>query len=427
MKRTRNIARHSFVLILYCSLATFVLEPVALAQINPNWIPTGSLNIPRSGFVHQAGHTATLLQNGKVLVVGGNSSGLAELYDPATGAWSITDRLNRPRWFHTATLLPDGKVLVAGGSTTLGSASESAEVYDPATESWRITGSLNTGRDGHTATLLQDGKVLVAGGFTGFSRGGLCPCIDFVTNSAELYDPAMGTWSVTGNLNTERGLHTATLLENGKILAAGGTNGTLTDIAEYVPFNSAEVYEPATGTWSVTASLNTARNLHTATLLPNGKVLAAAGLYTDTAELYDPSTGVWSFTAKIANLDTFGGHTATLLSNGRVLVTGGSAAKLYHPAIGTWSVTANLNTPRSGHSATLLANGKVLVAGGYNVTGNTYNTLNSAELYDPQLPKSVDFDGDGISDIGVYRNGEWFILRSSGVGQIVAWGGAAPG
>ena len=200
--------------------------------------------------------------------------------------------------------------------------------------------------------------------------------------------------------------------QNGKILAAGGTNGTLTDIAEYVPFNSAEVYEPATGTWSVTASLNTARNLHTATLLPNGKVLAAPGLYTDTAELYDPSTGVWSFTAKIANLDTFGGHTATLLSNGRVLVTGGSAAKLYHPAIGTWSVTANLNTPRSGHSATLLANGKVLVAGGYNVTGDTYNTLNSAELYDPQLPKSVDFDGDGISDIGVYRNGEWFILRS---------------
>jgi Kelch motif len=237
MEQARNIAQHTFVLIPVLLVATLALEPVALA-VTPRWIPTGSLNIPRSGFAHQAGHTATLLQNGKVLVVGGDASGLAELYDPTTGAWSFTDRLNRPRWFHTATLLPDGKVLVAGGTT----ASESAEVYDPATESWSITGSLNTGRDGHTATLLRDGKVLVAGGFTGFSRGGLCPCIDFVTNSAEIYDPAMGTWSVTGNLNTERGLHTGTLLQNGKILAAGGTDGTLTDIAEYVPFNSAEVF-----------------------------------------------------------------------------------------------------------------------------------------------------------------------------------------
>ena len=90
----------------------------------------------------------------------------------------------------------------------------------------------------------------------------------------------------------------------------------------------------------------------------------------------------------------------------------------------TWSVTASLNTPRSGHTATLLPKGKVLVAGGWNATSNTFNSLNSAELYDPHLPRSVDFDGDGISDIGVYRNGEWFILRSSGVGQIVAWGGA---
>jgi hypothetical protein len=90
----------------------------------------------------------------------------------------------------------------------------------------------------------------------------------------------------------------------------------------------------------------------------------------------------------------------------------------------TWSVTASLNTPRSGHTTTLLPNGKVLVAGGWNATSNTFNSLNSAELYDPHLPRSVDFDGDGISDIGVYRNGEWFILRSSGVGQIVAWGGA---
>jgi Galactose oxidase, central domain/Kelch motif len=373
MKRTRNIAQHPFGLILalvgLISVATFALEPVALARVDPSWIPTGSMNTPR------VNHTATLLLNGKVLVAGGYNAGTilnsAELYDPATGTWSVTGSLNTARFWHTATLRPDGRVLVTGGGRNL----NTAELYDPNTGTWSITASLNTGRYRHTATPLPDGKVLVTGGFTGSSTSGRCPCIDFVTNSAELYDPATGHWSVTGNLKAERGLHTATLLQNGKVLVAGGTDGTLIDIGEYVPYSSAELYDPATGTWSLTGGLNTARNSHTATLLPSGKVLAAAGYYTDTAELYDPSTGMWSFTA---SLSTPGGHTATLLSNSKVLVVQGSREELYDPATAVWSVTANLSTARSDHTATRLLDGRVLVAG-----GDTYSAiLNSAELYD---------------------------------------------
>src|SRR5919109_3635066 len=119
--------------------------------------------------------------------------------------------------------------------------------------SWSYTGNLNTAREYHTATLLPNGKVLVAGGDNGKQ----------LLNSAELYDPATGAWSSTGNLNAARALHTATLLPNGKVLVAGGAYN----------LNSAELYDPVTGSWSSTGNLNTARFVHTATLLPNGRVL----------------------------------------------------------------------------------------------------------------------------------------------------------
>jgi N-acetylneuraminic acid mutarotase len=163
MKSPKTIARHPFVLILSLLVAMFVSEPVVLAQRNPSWISTGNLNIPRSG------HTATLLANGKVLVVGGwndNRLNSAELYDPASGTWSVTGSLNIARDSHTATLLPNGKVLVAGGlfhDPTSTSYTTSAELYDPATASWTFTGSLHTERAIHTATRLQNGKILVVG------------------------------------------------------------------------------------------------------------------------------------------------------------------------------------------------------------------------------------------------------------------------
>ncbi len=134
---------------------------------------------------------------------------------------------------------------------------------DPASGTWTLTGSLNTARYLHTATLLPNGMVLVAGGLDSNLNA---------LDSAELYDPASGTWTLTGSLNTARVAHTATLLPNGMVLVAGGFDTSLNAL------DSAELYDPASGTWTVTGSLNTARYYHTATLLSNGMVLVAGGL-----------------------------------------------------------------------------------------------------------------------------------------------------
>ncbi len=239
------------------------------------------------------------------------------------------------------------------------------------------TGSLNTARARHSATLLQNGKILVAGGVTSGNTA---------IASAELYDPANGTWTATGNLTTARARHTATLLPNGKVLLAGGFDSSGNALT------SAELYDPASGTWTATGSLSTARYHHTATLLPNGKVLVAGGQGTSTnaiasAELYDPASGTWTVTGSLNTARAR--HSATLLPNGKVLVAGGNdissntlaSAELYDPTSGTWTFTGSLNSERNVHTATLLPNGKVLVAAGSD--NPTTNAIASAELYDP--------------------------------------------
>jgi Galactose oxidase, central domain len=267
--------------------------------------------------------------------------------------WEYTGSLNIARLYHTATLLSDGRVLVAAGVDDTGYPAASTELYDPATGNWTFTGSLNTGRSWHTATLLSDGRILIVGGYD--QDGALA--------SAELYDPATGTWTVTGSLNIARAFHTATLLANGEVLAAGG-----------VTLASAELYDPATATWTFTGSLNAARDSHTATLLADGEVLVAGGeseepVYRIPAgtELYDPATGTWILTGSL-NTKRYS-HTATLLSNGDVLVVGGiggpsgraglASAELYASATGDWNFTGSFNTTRGGHTATLLVDGSV--------------------------------------------------------------------
>jgi hypothetical protein len=295
----------------------------------------------------------------------------------ADSGFTATGSLATARLYHSATLLPNGKVLVAGGiDSSLNNIVVSAELYDPASGTWTGTGDMyHGGLAAHTAILLPNGKVLAAG-------GGLYSISFQTSDHAELYEPASGTWAQTGPI-TQFFDRSTTLLPNGNVLLAGGDIGKDSNGVA-----SAELYDPASETSTPTGSLGTARSHHPATLLPNGKVLVTGGYdssgnLTTSAELYDPASGTWTATDSLnaARL----GHTATLLANGKVLVVGGrnssgglASAELYDPASGAWTATGSLTTARVGHTATLLPTGKVLIAGGTNG-----GALASAELYDP--------------------------------------------
>ena len=264
---------------------------------------------------------------------------------------------------------------------TVGGVSSNSATFTVATANLTLTGSLATARMFHTATLLNSGTVLVAGGVDGFAYDAL--------SSAELYSPVTATFTTTGNLNTARIFNTATLLTNGQVLIAGGSDSNWNQIG------TAELYDPASGIFTFTGSLNGTRTSHTATLLNNGKVLMVGGwnssggtITSDAAgsELYDPTAGTFVSSGTLNTpRDT---HTATLLNDGTVLIVGGfdsnsnilSSAELYDPAAGTFTVAGSLNFGRAVHTATLLNNGMVLIAGGYDTNGNA---VASAELYDP--------------------------------------------
>jgi Galactose oxidase, central domain len=309
--------------------------------------PTGGLAVAR------ASHTATLipdgklLANSKVLVAGGSRDDSAELYDSASGTFTPTGSMTAVRHSHTASLLPGGKVLLAGGADLSGAPLASAELYDASTGTFTVTGSMQKPRVGHSATLLASGKVLIAGGYSPACAG----CIVVPDSTAELYDPATGLFTRTGDMPGPIAIHTATRLANGVVLVTGGDfcgatgAGGGSECAAEDGTNQALLYDPATGTFSVTGSMAYARIGHSATLLSDGKVLIAGGLGADpvtfddvttfTAELYDPATGLFSRTGSMDSART--SHTATLLSNGTVLVSGGcgqfecsvSSAELY--------------------------------------------------------------------------------------------------
>jgi WD40 repeat protein len=349
--------------------------------------------------------TATLLTDGRVLIAGPAFSSAfpratlasAELYDPKTGIFSPTDPTAEVPGGHTATLLSDGRVLIAGGDGDLtansGGPLASAELWDPKTGKFAPTGSMITSRDGHTATLLSDGRVLIAGGFGLVSSGTYG-----VLASAELYDPKTGTFTVTGSMTTARQYHTATRLSDGRVLITGGFDVSGASLA------SAELYDPRTGTFTVTGSMTHARLFDTATLLSDSRVLMAGG-WTGTeansglqttiasAELYDPKTGTFSPTGSMTTDRS--GHTATALPDGRVLVAGGeddsgaslASAELFDPRTGTFDTAGSMSTSRDGHTATLLSDGRVLIAGGIVRPPwepiDVRTVLASAEVYQP--------------------------------------------
>ena len=342
------------------------------------------------------GHSATLLEDGRVLVVGGArttydpetranrpSFAGAHLFDPSTGTWETTGPMNADRAHHGAVRLLDGRVLVIGGDgySGLDGLRGSAELFDPATSTWSEAANHAVPRAGFTATLLDDGRVLIAGGVDHY---------DATLGSTELYDPAADRWRFAGELREPRLVHAATKLADGRVLVVGG----MTDDFFMYSTGSAEAFDPATESWSRVGSV-APRWLHSLTRGESGEVVVAGG-YTDhppaggrgyysaedvaTTSIFDPGTDTWRSAGSLA-LKRFR-HLALPLRGRGVLLVGGlrSAApipayraeaverfELLSLADERWRVSSEANglpvSTGSFGSATELLDGSVLFLG----------------------------------------------------------------
>ena len=303
------------------------------------------------------------LNDGTVLVAGGMTtqsngvkvkSGLAELYQMGSHSFVATGSMADARFGHTATLLRDGRVLVVGGADLMDGIDNlaTAEIYDPLTGKFTRTGSMAHGRANHTATLLADGRVLITGGY----GGGTLPLA-----TAEIYDPAAGTFTTTGSMTVARMNHTATMLIGGSVLITGGVE------ADSHVLSSAEIYDPTSGTFRAISSMTTQREWQTATTLGDDRVLIAGGVGADqktalsSAETYDPRTG--KFTATGSMKTARYSHTATLLIYGQVVVAGGqgtNSLEVYWPDTGQFG---NAQVLPGSVSAAATMSDRVLLTG----------------------------------------------------------------
>lgn len=283
------------------------------------WSPTGDLAVGRCY------HKAALLPNGKVLVVSGAAEGAesprtatCEIYDPDSGTWSLTDSVDAARIDYALSSLANGNVLMIGGDNQGGGPGmTSCELYDWASGIWSPTGSLASGRYAFCSQLLEDGRVLAMGG--GYVPGTL-------VSGCELYDPDQGHWSAAAAMLIDRYNFDVVRLLDGRVMAAGGSPVGSTPIPE------CELFDPTTGDWTATGPMSPGVGYLTVqTLLADGRVLATGGssssgcpcTYIDNAELYDPATGSWTPLDAMSTARVM--HTATRLEDGRVLIVGGYA------------------------------------------------------------------------------------------------------
>ena len=373
----------------YLLFSLMLVPLLCFSRAGAPW-PSGTGSVSEIAAMHiaRASHTSTLLPNGKVLIAGGfaGSGGephpytTAELFDPSSGTFQSVASMSIGRSGHTATLLKNGKVLMVGGWTGHYDRPGSAEIYDSATSTFTPTGSMVIERAGNTATLLPDDRVLIAGG------------VDRQENaiaSAEIYDPATGKFTQTGSMAEPRGTHTATALKDGRVLIVGGGSG------HYPSQNihrSAELFDPATGKFTSAGQMTVGRHKHAAILLRSGKVLIVGGSDNRdwhgeyaSAEIYDPASGTFTATGAMSTARFKLPAAVALLPNGRVLVAGGGAfAELFDEASGAFSkVPGSLGLARYYASATSLPGGKTLITGGYAESGNGLPATPAALLYQP--------------------------------------------
>jgi len=362
MKQTRVSLGINLVVTLAISLA---VAAVALEASVParSSSPAGSVASAGVMIEPRSGHTATLLPDGRVLIVGGMRRNQdfyksAELYDPATGEFRPTGEMNERRVGHVAVLLRSGKVLIAGGfvghDTT-----DSAELYDPASGKFAKLAVKMTARRGDpSATLLADGDVLIAGGADRDTPGGI--------SSAEVFHAASMTFRTVGPMHFARISHTSTLLDDGRVLIVGGRGERVNA--------SAEIYDPKTGRFTETGSLATARYKHTTGLLPDGRVLIAGGSderdwhgTLSSAEIYDPRTGKFTATSSMNDSRFKLPHEAVALPSGKLLIAGGSKrVEIFDPASAKFQVApGEISDARHFMTETKLRDGSVLLAGGY--------------------------------------------------------------
>jgi len=276
------------------------------------------------------GHQAVLLTDGRVLVAGGLADGMplasAEVYDPADAAWSAVAPMAVPRLGHSLTVLNDGRVLAAGGSSAEGPEATVAELFDPATGAWSPTGPLSTPRFEHTATRLRDGRVVMAGGLGPAVNGLAAPLA-----STEIYDPAAKIFVGATEMATGRSNHAAVLLGDNAVVVSGGLGGEAGDQS----LASSEVFDVRAGTWTTSAPLGAARSGHTATALDDGRVLVAGGESVQrgsrrsltSAEVFDFETGPTGQWGPAGDMSCpRSEQAAVLLPDGSVLVVAGDAA-----------------------------------------------------------------------------------------------------
>jgi len=271
---------------------------------------------------------------------------------------------------HQSVLLPDGDVLVIGGMTSTGPA-QSTERFDSETGSWTPGPTMNVARVGHTATLMQDGTILVAGGETGSG----------VTHTAELIDISAGSCILVQDMFFGRSGHSAVKLQSGDVLVTGGTDWISGS------FSQAEIYRRTTHEFEPAGSMNQARLFLTLSMLEDGRVLAAGGDSQITSEIYNPQSNSWGDIAPM--IDKRYCAAAAELEDGRIIMSGGltdgsvlSSSEIYDPSVNSWSAGPMMSSPRARFGLTVV-DGEVFAVGSWSTLG----AESSCDSYNPETNK----------------------------------------